>query len=64
MEVIKCEGNVMWAEFKCTDFVALIFFFFVLSFINLYQEGREEKNRGSESQGSRYGDQAPPVSAG
>lgn len=44
MEVIKCEGNVMWAEFKCTDFVALIFFFFfVLSFLNLYQEGWKEK---------------------
>lgn len=28
MEVIKCEGNVMWAEFKCSDFVAFIFFFF------------------------------------
>lgn len=49
MEVIKCEGNVMWTEFKCTDFVALIFFFFVLSFLNLYQEGWKEKNKGSES---------------
>lgn len=28
MEVIKCEGNVMWAEFKCSDFVAFFFFFF------------------------------------
>lgn len=46
MEVIKCEGNVMWAEFKCTDLVA---FFFPLSFLNLYQEGWKEKNEGSES---------------
>lgn len=30
MEVIKCEGNVMWAEFKCSDFVAFFFFFFLI----------------------------------
>lgn len=45
MEVIKCEGNVMWAEFKCSDFVAFFFFFF---FFLILRRMEREKQRFKE----------------
>lgn len=56
MEVIKCEGNVMWAEFKCTDFVALIFFFFFCPFfLNLVPRRTERKIKVQRVRGADMG---------
>lgn len=58
MEVIKCEGNVMWAEFKCTDLVAFFFPFF-LKLIPRRMEREMFGELGKQRRGSGL-----PVSAG